>query len=71
MTVETRPLSEVISDAIRVLVSQLGPANTARVISYFSVAYGNYTEERQQLFANYTVDDIVREIKEHKEHGGA
>lgn len=71
MTVETRPLSEVISDAIRVLVSQLGPANTARVISYFSVGYGNYTEERKQLFANYTVDDIVREIKEHKEHAGA
>lgn len=66
MTIETRPLSEVTSDAIHVLVSQLGPVNTARVISYSSVGYGNYAEKRQQFFANYTVEDIVREIKEHQ-----
>jgi hypothetical protein len=67
MIIEIRPLSEVVSDAICILVTQIGPANTARFINYFSVGYGNYTEERKQLFAGYTIDDIVREITEYRE----
>jgi hypothetical protein len=66
MNIETRPLSEVLKEAIRVLVAQMGPANSARVINYFSIGYGDYTEERKQAFAGYTLDDIVHEMKEHE-----
>jgi len=71
MNIQTKPLSEVVGEAIHVLVTQMGPANTARVINYFSVGYGDYTEERKQVFADYTIDDIVREIetKKHAEPG--
>jgi hypothetical protein len=32
-------------------------------VSQFTVGYGNYTEEREQLFADMTLDDMVSEIK--------
>ncbi|MFH1860447.1 MAG: hypothetical protein ABH870_05485 [bacterium] len=66
MIIEQIPMCEVISDAMHILTSQIGPANTARFINYFSVGFGDYTEEHKQLFAKYTVDDIVKEIKEYK-----
>jgi hypothetical protein len=66
MIIEQRPMSEVISDAIHILTSQIGVANTARFINYFSVGFGDYTEERKELFAKYKVDDIVKEIEEYK-----
>ena len=71
MNIEQRPMSEVVSDAIHILTSKIGPANTARFINYFSVGFGDYTEERKQIFAKYTVDDIVKEIKEYKKHSKA
>ena len=66
MNIQTKSLAEVVGEAIQVLITKIGPANTARVINYFSVGYGDYTEERKHLFAGYTVDDIVREIEEQK-----
>lgn len=66
MIIEQKPMCEVISNAIHILTSQIGHTNTARFINYFSVGFGDYTEERKQLFDRYTVDDIVKEIKEFK-----
>ncbi len=60
-------MCEIISDAIHILTSQIGTANTARFINYFSVGFGDYTEDRKKLFDNYTVDDIAKEIEEYKE----
>jgi hypothetical protein len=66
MTVQVKPLAEVTQEAIRVLIQELGPANTVRFVNQFTVGYGNYTKERQQLFAGMTLDDIVSEIKRGK-----
>jgi len=68
MTVELKPLAEVTQEAIRVLVQGIGLVNTVRFVNQFTVGYGNYTEERAQLFAGMTLDDIVSEIKLSKEH---
>jgi hypothetical protein len=67
MTVQVKPLAEVTQEAIRVLIQELGPANTVRFVSQFTVGYGNYTEERRQLFAGMTLNDIVSDIKRGKE----
>lgn len=67
MIVQVKPLAEVTQEAIRVLIQELGPANTVRFVSQFTVGYGNYTEQRRQLFAGMTLDDIVSEIKRGKE----
>ena len=41
----------------------------SKVHNYFSVGFGDYTKERKQLFANYTVNDIAEEINEYKKIG--
>ena len=60
---EPRPLREIVQDGIRALCRELGVVETARFINHFSVGYGDYTEEREQLFAGMTLDDILSEMK--------
>ena len=61
--VKIKPLAEITQDAIRVLCQKIGIVNTLRFVNQFTVGYGNYTEEREQLFADLTMDDIVSKIK--------
>jgi len=63
MTVTTMPLSEITRSAIHLLCQEMGVVNTARFINQFTTGYGNYTEERDDLFGELTVDAIVTEIK--------
>jgi hypothetical protein len=63
MVVETKPLAEITQEALKVLYKEIGIVNTMRFVSQFTVGYGNYTEEREQLFADMTLDDMVSEIK--------
>jgi len=63
MVTETIPLADITKEAIRVLCKEIGIVNTVRFINQFTTGYGNYTEEREQLFADMTLDDIVSEIK--------
>ncbi len=63
MTLQTKPLSDITHQAIGILTKELGVANAIRFISQFSAGYGNYTEERGELFKDLSLDDIVSEIK--------
>ncbi len=63
MTLQTKPLSDITHQAIGLLSKELGVANTIRFISQFSTGYGNYTEERGELFKDLSLDDIVSKIK--------
>jgi hypothetical protein len=58
------PLTELTTSTIQLLCREIGVVNTARFISQFTTGYGNYTEEREQLFGDMTVDEIVTEIKQ-------
>jgi hypothetical protein len=44
MLIKQKPLSEVVSNAIRILISHIGAADTARFINCFSVGFGDNTE---------------------------
>ncbi len=66
MTVEAKPLVEVTKEAIKVLSQEMGIVNTVRFINQFSNGYGNYTEERAELFEGLSVEEIVTEIKRGK-----
>jgi hypothetical protein len=67
MSVATmKPLAEVTQEAIRILCKEMGLVNTVRFVNQFTVGYGNYTEEREQLFADLTLDDIITEIRRRK-----
>ena len=66
MIADTKPLAEITAQALRLLYQQMGVVNTIRFISQFTGGYGNYTEEREQLFGDMTLDDIVAAIKRKK-----
>ena len=60
---EGRPLGKIAREGIHILCRELGVVDTARFINYFTTGYGNYTDEREQLFAGMTLADIVSEIR--------
>jgi hypothetical protein len=63
MTIETQPLTEVTRRAIEILSRELGTADTLRFMNQFSTGAGDYTAERDALFENATLEQIVAEIK--------
>ncbi len=63
MNVQPKPLSEITQQAMSVLAKELGVANTLRFISQFTSGYGNYTEERRELYADMSLDDILNNLK--------
>ena len=50
MKTQSKPLSEVNSQAIRLLSEQLGVADAFRFVHQFTIGHGNYTAERDALF---------------------
>jgi hypothetical protein len=63
MTTSAMPLAEITRSAIRLLCQEIGVVNTARFLNQFTLGYGNYTDDRDQLFGHLTVDEIAAEIK--------
>ncbi len=63
MTAETKPLAELTQEAIRLLYRELGVVNTVRFLRQFTAGFGDYLKERDALFADKSLDEIVREIK--------
>ena len=63
MTVQEKALSEIPQEALEVLSKEIGIANTIRFINQFTMGYGDYTQEREQIFEDMTLDEILNEIK--------
>jgi hypothetical protein len=63
MTIQRKPLSEVSHQAIQLLSEQLGVVDTLRFVTQLTTGHGNYTEERDALFAHLTLDDILSAIE--------
>ena len=69
MTVAPVPLADITATAIRVLCREIGAVNTARFLNQFTTGFGNYTEERDQIIGEPTVDELVAEIQQRREKG--
>ncbi|MBV7333534.1 hypothetical protein KFU94_35940 [Chloroflexi bacterium TSY] len=67
MIAEAKPLAEITQEAIRILFREIGVVNTIRFINQYTTGYGNYTEERRELFADQTLEDLVSQIKQRRE----
>ena len=63
MTTTAMPLAEITRSAIHLLCQEIGVVNTARFLNQFTLGYGNYTDERDQLFGHLTVNEIAAQIK--------
>lgn len=48
------------------LTKELGPSGMAIFIRQFENGSGNYTEEREELLKDVSIDDIVSSIKKRK-----
>jgi len=67
MIAEVKPLAEITQEAIRTLFREIGVVNTVRFINQYTTGYGDYTEERRELFADQTLSDLVNQIKQRRE----
>jgi hypothetical protein len=59
MHTEMKPLSEIIE----LLSKEMGIVQTVRFLNQFMTGYGDYTEERETLFKDLTLDDILPAMK--------
>ena len=66
MAVALKPLREVTEEALHVLFREIGVANTIRFLNQFSLGQGNYTEERDQAFAEMSFDEAVKAIRDRR-----
>ncbi len=63
MANELRPLVEINQQAIALLYRELGTVDTIRFIRQFTTGFGDYTKEREELFGDMTLEDILNEIE--------
>lgn len=67
MITDIKPLVEINQQAIRLLYQELGVVDTVRFLKQYTAGFGDYTQEREVLFKNKTLDEITSEIeKQHK-----
>ena len=66
MITDTRPLVEINQQAISLLYKELGVVDAVRFLKQFTQGYGNYTLERETLFADKSLEEIVSEIEKRR-----
>lgn len=71
MSVQPKPLSELTQQAIDILFKEIGIVNTVRFLNQFTMGYGDYTEERESLLKDLTLDEIVEAARKVREKGNA
>jgi len=57
------PLSHVTHHAIHVLAREMGVVNTMRFLNQFSTGSGNYTQKRDALFQDLTLENVLSEVR--------
>jgi len=63
MKIDTKPLTEINQLATHILCREMGVVDTIRFINQFTTGYGDYTKEREKLFGDLSLKEIVSEIK--------
>jgi hypothetical protein len=66
MITEMRPLIEINQQAINLLYKELGVVDAVRFLKQFTQGYGNYTQEREVIFAQKSLEEIVNEIEKRR-----
>jgi len=62
-----RTQQEIVKQGYQALVDYLGVVDAIRFIQYFSPGQGDYTKERHQWLNNKSLEDILVEMKQHRE----
>jgi hypothetical protein len=69
MSTDRQPLALVSKQAIAVVRRGLGMVDTVRFISPFTSGQGNYIVERDTLFADITLGQVVGDIQQRAAEG--
>lgn len=64
MTVNVKPLVEINQEALRLLYRELGVVNAVRFLRQFTTGFGDYTQERDLLFEDLTLDALWETLEE-------
>lgn len=67
MNIQAKPLSEITQKAIEVLTKEIGIVDTIRFLNQFTTGYGDYTKEREALFKDLTLDEILSTIQKERD----
>ena len=67
MTTEVTPLAEINRQAIGLLYRELGVVNAVRFLRQFTAGFGDYTQERDLLFGQKTLEEIAGEIESQRQ----
>ena len=70
MTVLIEPIARLTDRARQALIAELGVIDAMRFLHQFKAGGGNYTAEREQLFKDRSVTDIVADIKARRNREG-
>ena len=68
MNIQAKSLSEITRHAIDLLSKDMGIVDTVRFLNQFTTGYGDYTEEREALFQDLTLDEILASMKKATTH---
>jgi hypothetical protein len=52
-------LYQIRREGWQALTERLGPAGAMRFMMQYDTGYGDYTEERRDLFADLTIDEAI------------
>ncbi len=63
MKIHAKTLTEINQLATHILCREMGVVDTIRFINQFTTGYGDYTKEREKLFGDLSLKEIVSEIK--------
>lgn len=66
MTIRVPSDEDIWREAMDLIVSKMGPAKAARVISAMRLGGGDYMALRDELFAGQSVDSLVQRIRERR-----
>jgi hypothetical protein len=59
---KAKTLAEINEEAFNLLFRHLGPADTLRFMQQYWQGSGDYTKEREALYGDMTLDDILEEM---------
>jgi hypothetical protein len=63
MNTSVRPIEEITQEAIRLLSRKLGVADTMRFLSQFITRSGDYTNDRDALLGDPSVEELFAEAR--------
>jgi hypothetical protein len=63
MTKEKRNISTIISIGMRAISEKLDPIETALFFQHYNLGSGDYVKEREEIFKDVTLEEVVTEIK--------